>query len=531
MTVRLEIAGPSFDDVVRVARDGARVELTDEARTRMRASRRLVDEVLASGEAVYGINTGFGKLKNKRIEAADLSALQTNLIRSHASGVGEPMAAETVRAMGFLRAASLALGYSGVRVELVEQVLGLLNAGVHPVVPSQGSVGASGDLAPLAHFALVLLGEGRAEVGGRVVPGGEGLAAAGLQPLRLDPKEGLALINGTQQSTAYLVLALHDAERLSEAALAAAALSLEALQGSTLPLAERVAAARPHAGHAVAADRLRRLLAGSAIAAAHAECDRIQDPYSLRCLPQVVGTTLDGLAFARRLAECELASATDNPLVFSEVQAQRPWRERVVSAGNFHAQSVGFAADVAALALSPLCTQSERRTYLLLDDEWSGLAPFLARQAGLESGLMLVQYTAAALVSEGKTLVHPATADSIPTSAGMEDHVSMAPWAGRKLQRVLENARRIVACELVVAAAALDARRPLRAGAGCEALHAALRGFVPPHEADRSPSDDLEAVARWIAGDGVRQTLTGHSLDWPRLFAPGAGTAPQGALS
>ena len=525
MTVRLEIAGPSLDDVARVARDGAQVELTDEARSRMRASRRLVEDVLASGEAVYGVNTGFGKLKDKRVEVRDLSALQTNLVRSHASGVGAPMPVETVRAMGFLRAASLALGFSGVRVELVEHVIRLLNAGVHPVVPAQGSVGASGDLAPLAHFALVLLGEGRAEVGGRIVSGAEGLAAAGLEPVHLAPKEGLALINGTQQSTAYLVLALHDAERLAEAALAAGALSLEALQGSAIPLSESVAAARPHEGHAVAADRLRRLLAGSAIAAAHAECDRIQDPYSLRCLPQVAGATLDGLRFARRLAERELASATDNPLVFAGVDASRPWRERIVSAGNFHAQAVGLAADVAAVALSPLLTQSERRTYLLLDDEWSGLAPFLARHAGLESGLMLVQYTAAALVSEVKTLAHPATADSIPTSAGMEDHVSMAPWAGRKLAAVLDNARRIVACELVVAAAALDARRPLRPGAGCEAVHAALRRIVAPHEADRSPAGDLEAVAQWIAADGVRRALSEGGIEWPRLFAADAGAA------
>ena len=519
MSVRLGSGGPTLDEVLRVARQREAISIGEEARVRMQASRRLVEEVLASGEAVYGINTGFGKLKNKRIETKDLAALQTNLVRSYASGVGEAMPTDAVRAMGFLRAASLALGYSGVRVELVERIVALLNAGVHPVVPSQGSVGASGDLAPLAHFALVLLGEGRAEVGGRVVSGAEALAAAGVPPLELTPKEGLALINGTQQSTAYTTLALHDAESLLEAALAAAALSLDALQGSVLPLAETVARARPYDGHALVAGHLRRLLAGSAIAAEHAECDRIQDPYSLRCLPQVAGTALDGLAFARHLAERELASATDNPLVFPEVKASRPWRERVISAGNFHAQAIGLAADVAAVALAPLLTQSERRTYLLLDDEWSGLAPFLARHAGLESGLMLVQYTAAALVSEGKTLAHPATADSIPTSAGMEDHVSMAPWAGRKLSLAVANGMRIVACELVVAAAALDARRPLTAGAGCEAVHAALRQIVPPYDSDRSPADDLEAAAAWIGEGGVRSTLEAAGIEWPRLFA------------
>ncbi len=529
MTVWLSERGPSLDEVERVARRREPVRLADAARARMRASRSLVEQALASGQTVYGLNTGFGRLKDRRIEPGDLAELQTNLVRSHAAGVGEPMATEAVRAMGFLRAASLALGVSGVRVELVERLMDLLNAGVHPIVPSQGSVGASGDLAPLAHYALVLLGEGEAEVGGRRLGGGEALAAAGLAPLALAPKEGLALINGTQQSTAWLVLALGDAERLVEAALAAAALSLEAAQGSTLPFSARIAAVRPHDGHAAVSERLRSLVEGSALQAAHADCERVQDPYSLRCVPQVMGSTVDGLAFARSLAERELASATDNPLVFAEVGEERPWRERVVSAGNFHAQAVGLAADVAAVALGPLVTQSERRIDLLLDESRSGLPPFLTRRAGLESGLMLVQYTAAALASENKLLAHPATADSIPTSAGMEDHVSMAPWAARKLGRLLDNARHVVACELVVAAEALEARRPLRGGRGTEALHAGLREIVPPHERDRPASGDLARVAEWIASGGPRRALEAAGIAWPPLFAGAPVAAPSGA--
>jgi histidine ammonia-lyase len=519
MTVWLEGRAPTLEEVERVARGREAVCWRDTAREAVRRARALVEAALESAHPVYGVNTGLGRLKDRRVESADLATLQGNLVRSHAAGVGEPMATEAVRAMGFLRAASLALGASGVREALVERLLELLNAGVHPIVPSVGSVGASGDLAPLAHYALVLLGEGEAEVGGRRLPGRQALAAARLEPLALAPKEGLALVNGTQQSAAWLVLALADAERLVEGALAAAAMSLEALQGSELPFSERVAAVRPHPGHAVVAARLRVLWAGSALGAAHADCGRIQDPYSLRCLPQVVGATWDGLAFARRLAERELASVTDNPLVFADVGPERPWRERVVTAGNFHAQAVGLAADVAALALCPLVTQAERRVDLLLDETRSGLPPFLAARPGLESGLMLVQYTAAALASEGKTLAHPATADSIPTSAGTEDHVSMAPWAARKLVQVVANARRVVACEALVAARALETRRPLTGGRGTEAVWRAVREVAPAGAGDRSPSPDLEHLAAWIAEGGPRRAVETAGLAWPRLFA------------
>lgn len=529
MTVWLEGRGPTLEEVERVARGREEVRWRDAARERVRRSRALVEAALASGQAVYGINTGFGRLKDRRIESADLEMLQINLLRSHAAGVGEPMGTDAVRAMGFLRAAALALGVSGVREVLIERLVDLLNAGVHPVVPSAGSVGASGDLAPLAHYALVLLGEGEAEVGGRRMGGREALATARLEPLRLAPKEGLALVNGTQQSTAWLALALGDAERVVEGALGAAAVSLEALQGSVLPFSVPVAAARPHEGHAVVAARLMALWRESALGAAHAECHRIQDPYSLRCIPQVMGTAVDGLAFARRLAERELASATDNPLVFPEVGADRPWRERVVSAGNFHAQAVGFAADVASLALTALVNQSERRTDLLLDDARSGLPPFLADHPGVESGLMMVQYTAAALASEGKTLAHPASADSIPTSAGAEDHVSMAPWAARKLGLAVANARRVVACEMLAGARALDTRRPLTGGRGTEALQRAMREVVPQRAGDRPPSPDLEALAAWIADGGPRLALAAAGIEWPGVFL--ADPAPRGATA
>jgi histidine ammonia-lyase len=507
MSVVVRGTGLSLDEVVRVARGGERVELDPAVRPRLRASRAVVEEALASGAAVYGVNTGFGKLKNRRVDAGDLGELQRNLLRSHAAGVGEPLPTDAVRAMGLLRAESLAVGVSGVREVVVDSLIGLLNERVHPVVPEQGSVGASGDLAPLAHYALVLIGEGEAEHRGEWVSGGEALRRAGLTPLTLAPKEGLGLINGTQQSTAILALALADAELLVEAAVGAAAMSLEAMLGSVAPLHERAMRARPHPGAAWVARRLRELTADSALIRSHADCDRIQDPYSLRCVPQVLGASLDGLAFAVGVAERELASATDNPLVFAQAGSEEPWHHRVLSSGNFHAQPVALAADVAAIALAALGSLAERRLYRLMDEAHTGLPAFLTRQPGLHSGLMLVQYTAAALVSENKTLAHPASVDSIPTSVGMEDHVSMAPWAARKCRGVLGNVRRIVAAEYLAAAQALDLRRPLAPGRGTAVLWEAVRRRVPVLEADRSPAPDLEALAAWIAEGGPRVAL------------------------
>jgi len=529
VSVRLDGRGLTLEEVVRVARGREQVEIGADVTARMRASRAVVEEALATGTAVYGVNTGFGELKNRHIEPSHLADLQRNLLRSHAAGVGDPMPTDAVRAMGLLRAESLAIGVSGVREDVVRALVALLNAGVHPIVPEQGSVGASGDLAPLAHYALVLIGEGEAECQGHRLPGGEALSRAGLAPLTLEAKEGLGLINGTQQSTAYLALALADAEILMEAAVAAAAMSLEALLGSASPMHERVMRARRHPGAAWVARQVRLLTRESGLMRSRAECDRIQDPYSLRCLPQVAGTALDALEFALGVLERELESATDNPLVFADASPSEPWHERILSAGNFHAQPVSLAADVAAVGLATLASQAARRVNLLTDESRSGLPAFLTRNPGLDSGLMLVQYTAAALVSENKGLAHPASVDSIPTSAGMEDHVSMAPWAGRKLARVVSNARRVIAAEFLCAAQGLDLRAPLEPGRGTGALHRAVRRIVPPLNSDRPPAPDLSALDQWIAAGGVRAALAeaGEPIENPwRRRANGVAALP-----
>ncbi|MEO6462641.1 MAG: histidine ammonia-lyase, partial [Candidatus Eisenbacteria bacterium] len=430
-----------------------------EAAARMQQSRAVVERALTAGAPVYGVNTGFGELKNRRVDDADLARLQLNLLRSHAAGVGPALPADVVRALGLLRANSLAVGVSGVRPELVEHLLAMLERGVVPLVPAQGSVGASGDLAPLAHFALVLVGEGRAHLAGDVKSGAEALAAVGLQPFVLAPKEGLALINGTQLSTAVLALAMVDAGRLLRAALGACALSLEALLGSTRAFDARVMAVRPHPGAQAVADTLCGLVEGSGLMLSHADCNRIQDPYSLRCAPQVLGASADALAYARTVVERELNAATDNPLVFAGALHGRDEGDDVISAGNFHAQPIGKVADHVAAALAEIGSIAERRVDLLTDEKRSGGLPaFLTDQPGLHSGLMIVQYAAAALVSENKTLCFPASVDSIPTSAGIEDHVSMAPIAARKARAVLDNVARVVACELVAGAQALEFR-------------------------------------------------------------------------
>jgi histidine ammonia-lyase len=412
-----------------------------------------------------------------------------------------------VRALGLLRANSLAVGVSGVRVELVERVLALLNAGVHPVVPEQGSVGASGDLAPLAHFALVLVGEGRASFRGKVQSGAESLAAAGLVPIALEAKEGLALINGTQLSTAILALVLAQSARIARAALGANALSLEGCLGSIRAFDARAMAVRPHPGQGKVARALLALTEGSGIVASHADCDRIQDPYSLRCAPQVLGATLDALAYARGVVEREMNAATDNPLVFED-------GDDVISSGNFHAQPIGLVADHVAAALSEVGSIAERRLDLLTDSKRSnGLPAFLTPNPGLHSGLMLVQYTAAALASENKTLCFPATVDSIPTSAGQEDHVSMAPIAARKARAVLKNVARIVACELIAGAQAIEFRAPLISGRGTAAVLAFVRGRVPRVEDDRPLGDAIEALALELLAGAMDPVVTPYTGD------------------
>jgi histidine ammonia-lyase len=461
------------------------------ARARVRQSRAVVEGALRADKVVYGVNTGFGELKNHRIKPEQVQTLQLNLLRSHAAGVGASAPRDVVRAMLLLRAASLARGYSGCRPDVIDGLLAMLEQDVTPVVPLEGSVGASGDLAPLAHLALVLVGEGEAWLGDRRMPASLALRGAGLQPLTLQAKEGLALINGTQLSTALAVLACVDATAVWEAAVGAAALSIEVLLGSFQPAALRVQRLRAYPG---AIETARRMLAysdDSALVASHAGCGRVQDAYSLRCVPQVLGASWDAIRWVASQLEIELDSVNDNPIVFAE-------SNDVVSAGLFHAQPVGLAADVLKIAVAEIASLSERRIDRLLTDKDSELPAALAETPGLESGYMLAQYTAAALVSENKVFAHPATVDSIPTGAGVEDHVSMAPIAGRHARAVVQNAARVIAMELLCASRALEFRRPLTAGLGSERLYAAVRRLVPAPEGDRPLSEPCERISRWV---------------------------------
>ena len=483
----------ALEEVAAVARGEARVELAPAARERVRAARALVEARLSDGEAHYGINTGFGTLAEVRIGGADLEKLQRNLVLSHAAGVGQPLSAAEARALVLLRANVLAKGLSGVREPTLDLLVELLNRGVVPVVPERGSVGASGDLAPLAHLALVLIGDGEAWHGGERLAGGEALRRAGLRPVVLAAKEGLALVNGTQAMTAVGALALLRAERLSRVADVAGAMALEGLLGSHLPFGAEVQEARGQVGQVAAAAHLRTLLQGSPLNASHQGpgCHKVQDPYSLRCMPQVHGAARDGIAFCRGVLAREANAATDNPLVF-------PASGAIVSGGNFHGQPVSLALDVLAIAASHLAAVSERRVEQLVNPSLSGLPPFLARNPGLDSGYMIAQVTSAALVSENKVLCHPASVDSIPSSAGREDHVSMGMAAALKARQVVENVRTCLAIELLVAAQALELRRPLRSSAPVEAAHAVIRAAVPPLDGDRVLHRDVEAVCRLV---------------------------------
>ncbi|MBI5169614.1 MAG: histidine ammonia-lyase [Candidatus Eisenbacteria bacterium] len=489
--IRLGETRLSLDDVVKVARGEARLEIAPEALVRMRASRAVVDRAVSEGRVVYGVTTGFGELKDRRIPPEDTRALQLNLLRSHSAGVGPAATREVVRAMLLLRANSLAQGRSGVRAEIVEFLIAMLDRQVTPVVPLQGSVGASGDLAPLAHLACVMVGEGEAWLGDQRMPAGLALRGAGLQPLTLEAKEGLALINGTQFSTALAALACADAQSVWEAALAAAALSTEVLLGSFTPAREDVQSLRPYAGALEAARRLRAYSEGSAIVASHANCGRVQDAYSLRCVPNVMGASWDAIVHVESQLEIELNSVNDNPLIFAE-------GDEAISAGLFHAQPVALAADYLKIAVAEIASISERRIDRLIDPRVSELPACLAENPGLESGYMIAQYTAASLVSENKSLAHPASVDSIPTGAGIEDHVSMAPIAGRHARRIVENAANVVALELLCGCRALEFRRPLRAGAGSEMLYGQVRRIAAAPEGDRPISGPCEAVARWV---------------------------------
>ena len=495
-TVYLDGPGVSIADVVAVARRGAVVELTDAAVDRMDAARSIV-ETLAGSAPTYGVSTGFGALASVTIPPGRRADLQAALVRSHAAGMGPPVEVEVVRAMVFLRARTLALGFSGARPVVAEGLLAMVNAGIAPLVPEYGSLGASGDLAPLAHAALAMMGEGEVRVGEEVVPAGEALAAAGLEPLVLADKEGLALTNGTDGILGQLCLACHDAAALLSTADVTAALTVEGVLATDRAFAADLQALRPQPGQAVSAANLRALLAGSSIVASHRTDDvRVQDAYSIRCTPQVHGAARDTLAHAVTVAEAELASAIDNPMVLPD--------GRVESCGNFHGAPLGFAADFLAIALAEVGAIAERRIDRVLDHHRShGLPPFLADDPGVDSGMMIGQYTAAGLCAENRRLAAPASVDSLPTSGMQEDHVSMAWGAVRKLRRVVDNVRRILAVELAVSGRAVDLRAPLVPAAGTGAALAALRSDVPGPGPDRFLSPELAAAEELLRSGAV----------------------------
>ena len=496
----------TIDNVIEVARGRRQVKLHADAAARMRASRSVIERLVDEGATVYGVTTGFGDLADVRIEPSQTADLQRNLVRSHAAGVGEPLPDEVVRAMLLLRASALAVGLSGVRVEIVELLVDMLNAAIHPLVPSRGSLGASGDLAPLAHIAMVLIGEGEATVDGAGPgPGLQALDRAGLRPVTLAAKEGLALLNGTQLMAGIGTLAHHDALRLAFSADVIGAMSLEAMLGTASAFAEELVAARPHPGQVASARHLRALLADSEIGSSHAASDhRVQDAYSLRCMPQVHGAARDVLAELSRVLDVEINAATDNPLVLASGE--------VISGGNFHGEPLALALDYATMAVAELASISERRTARLVDAHLSGLPAFLAERPGVESGLMIAHYTAAALVNELQTLAHPSSVDTIPTSANQEDHVSMGATSALHLRAAIDRAEHVLAIEALCAAQGLDFRAPLKPGPGVGAAHAMVRGRVPHLETDRSPAPDIAAVRELVhAGDLLANGATGKA--------------------
>ena len=498
----------TIDQVIEVARGRRTVELDPAAAERMRASRAVIERLVTEGATVYGVTTGFGDLADTRIAPGHAAELQRNLVRSHAAGVGEPLAEDVVRAMLLLRANALAVGLSGVRVQLVELLLEMLNAAVHPVVPSRGSLGASGDLAPLAHIALVLIGEGEATLDGAGPgAGGDVLARAGLQPVELVAKEGLALLNGTQLMAAVGALAHHDALRLALTADVVGAMSLEAMHGTGAAFAEALIAARPHPGQVASARHLRELMVDSEIWASHRDDTehRVQDAYSLRCMPQVHGAARDALAELERVLRVEINAATDNPLVFPD--------GAVISGGNFHGEPLALALDYATLAVAELASISERRSARLVDPHLSaGLPAFLTERPGMESGLMIAHYTAAALVNELQSLAHPASVDTIPTSANQEDHVSMGGTAALQLAAAVDRAEHVLAIEALCAAQGLDFRAPMRPGAGVASAHRAIRERLPHRDADSPPAQEIAAMRALIhAGDLLANGATARA--------------------
>ncbi len=478
-----------------VAQKGRKVDLSPSARRKVLAARKFLDREIQAGKTLYGVNTGFGLLSNVKIPVHDIESLQYNLLRSHAVGLGEPIPEAAVRAMLLLRAANLAQGHSGVTIELIEALLALLNRGVHPVVPEQGSVGASGDLAPLSHLALVLIGEGRALYRGETLSGAEALQRARLKPIRLQAKEGLALINGTQFMTAIGALALAEADELVDLSDLVGAMSVEAFRGTHDAFSPEIHRVRPHPGQRLSAARIFSFLRTggkiSAIGRSHEDCGKVQDPYSFRCMPQVHGASRDLLVYVRRVVETEMNSVTDNPLIFPE-------EGKILSGGNFHGQAMAMAMDSLCLATAEIGSISEQRISKLVNPLISDLPAFLTPDGGLNSGFMIVQVAAAAIVSENKTLCHPASVDSIPTSADKEDHVSMGAWAARKANMVVRNVRRVLMMEMLSAAQGIDLLRPLRSSVAIERLHKKIRSFSAPMMTDRSLHEEMQRLENEI---------------------------------
>jgi histidine ammonia-lyase len=492
----LELDGQALtlEEVTAVALGEERVSLAASARARMERSRAVVEKIVSEGRTVYGVNTGFGKLSDVHIKPSELRELQLNLVRSHACGVGQPLSIMETRAMLLLRANVLALGYSGARPLIIETLVQMLERGVHPLIPEKGSVGASGDLAPLAHLALVVIGEGEAVYQGARLTGAEAMRRAGIEPVRLEVKEGLALLNGTQAMAAVGGLALHRALRLAHVADVAGAMTLEALRGTPVAFDERIHNARPHRGQVEVAQHLRGLLADSEIRRSHLEDDpRVQDAYSLRCMPQVHGAVRGALGHAREIIEIETGSATDNPLVFAGDALE------VLSGGNFHGAPLALALDYAAIALTDLMSISERRIDRLVNPDLNeGLPAFLSAHPGISSGLMLAHVTAVALLNEAKVLSHPASIDNLPTSGGKEDHVSMGMTSATKLRTIVENAEHLIAIELLAAAEGLEYRAPLLPGRGVQRAHETLRAQTPRLTRDRTLAPDIQKIAAQI---------------------------------
>ena len=495
-TVFLGVEGMTLENLIAVARSGSRVQLTADAEKQIQKSRHLIERWVKEERRIYGITTGFGALSDVSISRADTRRLQKNILMSHAAGVGRPFDEETVRGILALRIKDLAKGHSGIDLSTVQHLVALLNWGVCPIIPQKGSVGASGDLAPLAHLALVLIGQGEALLKGQRLTGRQALSKCGLKPLQLEAGEGLALVNGTQVMTAIGGLAVYDAHRLAKLTDITAAMSLEVLMGSRTEFDPKIHEVRPHPGQAAAADNMARMTQLSEIITSHKDCGRIQDAYTLRCSPQVHGATRDAVRYCREVIETEMNSATNNPLIFADT-------EEFLLGGNFHGQPVALAMDFLGMAVAELADISERRIERLVNPKLSGLPAFLVDDGGLNSGFMLGQYTAAALVSENKVLCHPASIDSIPTSANKEDHVSMGTVSARKCREIVRNAENVIAIEFLCAAQALDLFTNMKPGEGTLAAYEAVRKAVPHLEKDRVLSTDIATVRQLMRNDKI----------------------------